>query len=128
MAHALVWFRRDLRLDDQPALQAALAAGLAPIPVYIHSPEEEAPWAPGAASRAWLDRSLRALDADLRARGSRLLLRRGDSLAELEKLFAETGAEALHWNRQYEPAAVARDTRIKQALLARGLTVESHSA
>lgn len=128
MSHALIWFRRDLRLDDNPALQAALRAGHVPVPVYIHAPEEEAPWAPGAASHAWLHKSLLALDADLRARGSRLVIRRGDSLAEIEKLIAETRAEALHWNRLYEPASIARDTRIKQGLKSRGLTVESHNA
>ena len=128
MSHALIWFRRDLRLDDNPALQAALRAGHVPVPVYIHAPEEEAPWAPGAASHAWLHRSLLALDADLRERGSRLIIRRGDSLAEIEKLIAETRAEALHWNRLYEPASIARDTRIKQGLKSRGLTVESHNA
>lgn len=128
MSHALVWFRRDLRLSDNPALQAALDAGHVPVPVYIHAPDEEAPWAPGAASRAWLRRSLQALDADLRARGSRLVIRRGDSLAEIEKLIAETKAVALHWNRLYEPASIARDTRIKQGLKSRGLVVESHNA
>ncbi|MDY0023181.1 cryptochrome/photolyase family protein [Arenimonas caeni] len=128
MSHALVWFRRDLRLSDNPALQAALDAGHVPVPVYIHAPDEEAPWAPGAASRAWLRRSLQALDADLRARGSRLVIRRGDSLSEIEKLIAETRAEALHWNRLYEPASIARDTRIKQGLKSRGLVVESHNA
>jgi deoxyribodipyrimidine photo-lyase len=128
MSHALIWFRRDLRLDDNPALQAALRAGHVPVPVYIHAPDEEAPWAPGAASRAWLHKSLLALDADLRARGSRLVIRRGESLAEIEKLIAETRAEALHWNRLYEPASIARDTRIKQGLKSRGLTVESHNS
>ena len=62
MPNALVWFRDDLRLDDQPALQAALAQGHAPIPVYVHAPEEEGDWTPGAASDAWRRRSLRALD------------------------------------------------------------------
>ena len=127
MAHALVWFRRDLRLADNPALQAALDAGLVPVPVYIHAPDEEAPWVPGAASRAWLRKSLQALDADLKARGSRLIIRRGESLAEIEKLIGETKAEALHWNRLYEPACIARDTRIKQGLKSRGLHVESHN-
>jgi len=128
MSNALVWFRRDLRLADNPALQAALDAGHVPVPVYIHAPEEDAPWAPGAASRAWLHRSLQALDADLRARGSRLVVRKGDSLAELEKLISETRASALHWNRLYEPASIARDTGIKQGLKSRGITVESHNA
>ena len=73
-------FRRDLRLADNPALQAALAAGYAPIPVYVHAPHEDAPWLPGAATQAWLHLSLLALDADLQARGSRLVIREGDSL------------------------------------------------
>ena len=50
MGCALVWFRNDLRLDDNPALRAALDAGLTPIPVYIHAPDEHGDWAPGAAS------------------------------------------------------------------------------
>jgi deoxyribodipyrimidine photo-lyase len=125
MANALVWFRRDLRLADNPALQAALASAYAPIPVYVHAPDEDAPWAPGAASRAWLDRSLRALARELDARGSRLLVRWGPGLAALEALVAETGAEAVFWNRLYEPAAIARDRAVKQALAARGVLVRS---
>jgi deoxyribodipyrimidine photo-lyase len=53
MANAIVWFRNDLRLADNPAFQAALDAGLTPIPVYIHAPEEEGSWTPGAAAEAW---------------------------------------------------------------------------
>ena len=48
MSIAIVWFRRDLRLTDHPALQAALSAGHQVVPVYIHSPDEEKPWQPGA--------------------------------------------------------------------------------
>ena len=48
---ALVWFRRDLRLDDNPALQAALRAHERLLPVYIHAPDEAAPWQPGAPGR-----------------------------------------------------------------------------
>lgn len=128
MARAIVWFRRDLRLADNPALLAALDAGLAPIPVYIHAPDEEAPWQPGAASCTWLAKSLRALDADLRARGSRLLVLRGPSLATLEQVVGASGADAVHWNRLYEPASLARDREVKQALRARGLDAHSHNA
>lgn len=128
MATALLWLRRDLRLDDNPALQAALDAGLVPVPVYIHAPQEESHWAPGAASRAWLRRSLLALRHALRARGSDLLIRRGDSRAELERLAGETGAEAVFWSRRYEPACIARDTRIKTALRNAGLRAESVNA
>ena len=79
MPTALVWFRHDLRLDDNPALRAALEQGFTPVPVYLHAPDEEGEWTPGAASNAWLHRSLAALDADLQRRGSRLLRRRAAS-------------------------------------------------
>jgi deoxyribodipyrimidine photo-lyase len=61
MSAAIVWFRRDLRLTDNPALAAALATGLPVVCAYLHAPEEEAPWSPGAASRWWLHRSLARL-------------------------------------------------------------------
>lgn len=125
MSRALVWFRRDLRLDDHPALAAALEAGFAPIPVFIHAPEEEAPWAPGAATRVWLDRSLRALQAQLRALGSDLIVRSGSSERVLLELAKESGAEAVFWHRLYEPACIARDSAIKTTLKAQGLRAES---
>ncbi len=88
MSTTLVWFRLDLRLDDHPALAAAVARGEPIIPVFIWAPEEEGPWQPGAASRWWLHQSLSALDADLRRLGSRLIVREGPTLTELEKLRA----------------------------------------
>jgi deoxyribodipyrimidine photo-lyase len=128
MRRALVWFRRDLRLADNPALHAALDAGFAPIPVYVHAPEEEAPWAPGAASRAWLHRSLSALDASLQALGSGLVVRGGASLPTLVALAAETGADAVFFNRLYEPVVLARDKAVEQGLRAAGLHVASANA
>ena len=121
---ALVWLRRDLRLDDNPALAAA-AARAAIIPVFVWSPHEEAPWAPGAASRVWLHHSLAALRDALRARGLELLITRGDAQQVLVDLAARTGACAVYWNRLYEPALSARDASIEGALRARGLEVLS---
>ena len=125
MTHALVWFRRDLRLNDNPALQAALAAGHVPVPVYIHAPGEEGDWAPGAASRAWLRRSLLALDDALRQRGSRLRVLRGPSAQRLHELVAASGAVAVYWNRDYTPAAQARDAGIKRSLREAGVEARS---
>jgi len=122
---SIVWFRLDLRLDDNPALDAAVARGGAVIPVFIWSPDEEAPWEPGGASRVWLHDSLGALAQRLRAAGSRLILRQGDALETLRALAVATGAGAVYWNRRYEPAVVARDTGIKAALKEDGLAVES---
>ncbi|MFN4162581.1 MAG: cryptochrome/photolyase family protein, partial [Stenotrophomonas sp.] len=116
-----------LRLQDNPALQAALDAGHVPVPVYIHAPHEEGDWAPGGASNAWLHRSLAALDADLRGRGSSLVLCRGDSQAELERLIAASGAVAVYWNRKYEPATQPRDARIKRDLREQGIEAQSHN-
>lgn len=127
LAQAIVWFRNDLRLDDNPALRAALEGGFAPVCVYIHAPEEEGDWAPGAASNAWRHRSLAALDAELRRRGSRLRLFHGPTLATLQSLVQTCEAEAVFWNRRYDPRIVARDTGIKKRLRASGLRADSHN-
>ncbi|WP_028009026.1 cryptochrome/photolyase family protein [Solimonas flava] len=125
---ALVWFRRDLRLADHPALQTALARHERVVPVYIADLGAERDWAPGAASRWWLHHSLSRLGGDLAERGAPLLIRRGDSLQALRALLAETGAEAVYWNRLYEPAIVARDRAIKAALREQGIAAHSHRA
>ncbi|WP_018880471.1 deoxyribodipyrimidine photo-lyase [Thioalkalivibrio sp. ALE30] len=124
----LVWLRRDLRLADQPALHAASERGGPVIPVFIHAPEDEAPWQPGAASRWWLHHSLQALDQDLSKNGSRLILRAGPALDTLRTLVRETGATAVYWNRLYDPARVLRDPEIKAGLRADGLEVHSFNA
>jgi deoxyribodipyrimidine photo-lyase len=126
MNAVIVWFRRDLRLSDQPALQAAAAQATQVIPVYIHSPDELAPWAPGAASRWWLHHSLTALDAGLRARRSQLIVRRGPSLEALVQLAAETGASTVFWNCLYEPHAQPQDSAIVAALQRHGLSCSVH--
>lgn len=113
----IVWFRRDLRLADNPALKAAADSGRPVIPLYIldETPDVRGP---GGASRWWLAKSLRALSASLEALGSRLILRRGVAADILEQLVAETGAAAVHWNRLYDPGLVERDMELKKALRA----------
>lgn len=128
MTAAIVWFRRDLRLSDQPALRRALEAHERVLPVYIHAPDEEGPWAPGGASRWWLHHSLAALDQALRKAGAPLLIRHGDSLQQLRELARAVDAKAVYWNRLYEPALVRRDQTIKQALRGDGLAAESCNA
>jgi deoxyribodipyrimidine photo-lyase len=125
---SIVWFRLDLRLADNPALSAAVERGGPVVPVFIWAPEEEGAWPPGAASRWWLHHSLVSLDAALRKKGSRLILRRGPSLQALRGLARETGAAAVFWNRRYEPALRARDAAVAQALIADGVRVESFNS
>lgn len=128
MTCAVVWFRRDLRLADNPALTAALSHSERVIPLYIHAPDEESPWAPGSASRLWLHHSLEALDARLRDYGSRLILRQGPARTVIEHLFSETRVESVWWNRLYEPAIVKRDSNLKQWLRTQGLKAHSFNA
>jgi deoxyribodipyrimidine photo-lyase len=125
MSTAILWFRRDLRLADNAALHEACARHAGVLPLYIHAPQEEGEWPPGAASRWWLHHSLHALDADLRQRKSALHICQGDSLQILLETAKRSGADTVYWNRLYEPAAVARDTHIKAALREHGITVHS---
>jgi deoxyribodipyrimidine photo-lyase len=128
MTTALVWFRRDLRLADNPALAAACAAHERILPLYIHAPHEDADWAPGGASQWWLHHSLKALQARLGEQRMPLHIVRGDSLSVLQQVLAQTGAKAVYWNRLYEPAAVARDSGIKSVLRGQGIGVQSFNA
>lgn len=126
MTVSIVWFRRDLRLEDNDVLAHALVMTHRVIPVYIHAPGENGPWAMGAAARWWLHHSLAALDAALRERGSRLVIRRtATSLAGLRALVKETGAELVCWHRLYEPADVAREDAIEAAMVRAGVTVQT---
>jgi deoxyribodipyrimidine photo-lyase len=125
---ALVWFRRDLRISDNPALAQALAEHECVIPVYLHSPGEDDPWTPGPAQQVWLHHSLLALDSSLRKRGSRLIIRHGKSLAQLRLLAAETGAVAVYWNRLYEPQLIDRDQQLLKALETDGLAVQTFNS
>jgi deoxyribodipyrimidine photo-lyase len=120
---AVVWFRLDLRLADNPALAAAAAIQRQVVPVFIWAPEEEGGWPPGAASRWWLHQSLKSLEAELRRLGMRLVFRSGPSLDALRSVIHETGATDLFWNRRHEPAFLRRDDRIRQTLTSEGIHV-----
>lgn len=98
----IVWLRQDLRLADQAAFVAAASAGPV-IPVYVLDDETPRHRRMGAASRWWLHHSLASLDANLRAKGSCLILRRGRCEAVLADLARETGATTAHAIHHYEP-------------------------
>lgn len=124
-APLIVWFRNDLRLDDNPALDAAARSGAPIVALYALDDESAGEWRMGAASRWWLHHSLAALGDALSGLGVPLTLRRGRAEFVLEGLIEETGAEGVYWNRLYEPWAMRRDSEIKASLRARGLRAES---
>ncbi len=125
MTLAIVWFRRDLRLHDNHALRHALARAQHVVPVYVHAPEEERPWPPGAASRWWLHHSLESFQAELQRLGSRLVLTKGPAAAALRRVAHAAGARLIVWNRLYEPHIQARDRQVEQALQEAGYETAS---
>ncbi|MEM7295240.1 MAG: deoxyribodipyrimidine photo-lyase [Pseudomonadota bacterium] len=124
VAPVIVWFRRDLRLSDHPALSAAVETGAPILPVFIRDSFVERL---GAAPKWRVGAGLEAFAKALADRGSRLILRSGDAQSVLEALIAETGARMVYWARAYEPELQERDAAIKRALTARGIKAKSFS-
>jgi len=124
---SIVWFRRDLRLSDNPALYHAASAGKV-IPVFIHEPKAEAPWAAGSASRWWLHHSLTSLSRDIRDRGNSLIIRQGDTLETLIELCQQTGADKVYWNHHYEPQAINLESKLKTVLAKHGIQAQSFNS
>jgi len=114
MTPALIWFRQDLRLADNPALHAARDRPV--LACYILDDEAAGPWAHGAAQRWWLHQSLAALAEALAALGSRLHLAVGRAEALVPALAEAIGAEEVHAGRLYEPWARKRDEAVSHAL------------
>ena len=110
----LVWFRRDLRLTDNPAWSWAVETGRPVVPVFVLD-EEEGEQPIGGASRWWLHGSLDALARTLRGQSSRLVLRRGNAGQTIAGLARETGASTVVWNRLYEPAIERRDREFEES-------------
>ncbi len=124
-APTVVWFRQDLRLADNPALDAAIARGAPLVAVYVLDDDTPGDWKAGGASRWWLHHSLASLAKNLDDLGQRLVLRRGAADEIIKALVEEVGAGAVFWNRCYEPSAIARDTKLKSGLGERDVEVAS---
>lgn len=122
MPTTVVWLRNSLRLADHAALTHAAERG-AVVPVFVWAPEEEGDWTPGGAHRWWLDGSLRALDASLRDKGSRLVVRQGESLAELLAVCETAGADRVVWQTRHAPTFRQRDADVRAGLEAAGVEV-----
>nr|WP_233347774.1 deoxyribodipyrimidine photo-lyase [Hyphomonas sp. L-53-1-40] len=127
-APAIIWFREDLRLTDNPALHAAVSSGRPLVLLYILDEQTKGLRPLGGASKWWLDKSLRALAADIKQAGAQLTLRSGQSADMLDTVIEETGAAAIFWNRRYDQPERDLDAAIKEDLTQRGLDVSSYNA
>jgi deoxyribodipyrimidine photo-lyase len=114
MSAAIVWFRRDLRLADNPAWAAATAGHDRVVALYVLDDRllERA----GPFRRRQLLANLGALDAQLADRGGRLLVRRGDPAAVVAAAARRLDAPAVYANADVTPFATARDTAVEAAL------------
>lgn len=131
----LLWFRRDLRLCDNPAIAGALEVGAPVIPVFIWAPdEEEGPGttvAMGGACKFWLHQALSCLRSSLERIGSSIVFLRaegpsGSSLKTLKRLIQETGARTVAANALYEPWLKSRDDTVLSALHKEGVDVRMY--
>lgn len=113
--HSIVLFRNDLRVIDHLALCHAQALGSVTC-AFVYEAEHY-----GSAANWWLHHSLTALQSKVGG----LTILAGNPLEVVPKLVAETGAEAVFWNRRYEPDGIAQDTALKAKLKAHGTQVQS---
>jgi deoxyribodipyrimidine photo-lyase len=121
---AVMWFRRDLRLADNPALLAACAAAGAAgvLPVFCLDPTL---WrAAGPSRRDHLVRSLRALDESLSGLGGRLVLLDGDPAGEVTRAARAVGAGSVHVAADHGPYGATRDRRVEEALAEHGIALQ----
>ncbi|CAI0457935.1 unnamed protein product [Linum tenue] len=126
-SRTVVWFRRDLRIEDNPALAAAARDG--PVfPVYIWCPEEEGQFYPGRVSRWWLKQSLTHLGNSIKSLGAELILIKTHSAVDaLRDCVNAVGATRLVFNHLYDPVSLVRDHSIKEKLGELGISVQSYN-
>lgn len=115
-APVIIWFRRDLRLQDNLALEAALKSGAAVIPLFIFDPNILNSRRISSVRLKFMLSALESLDDSLRAYGRRLLVRHGEALPTLQNLIEQSGATALYFNTDYTPFAIQRDAAVSEAL------------
>lgn len=116
MRARIMWFRRDLRLEDNHALAAALNEPGPVVAAFVLDGER-----PALAADAWQHLSLASLARDLDSRGGRLVLRTGDPAKALSRLAAECGASHVHCSRDWDPVGMAREADVRRRLAGEGV-------
>ena len=129
MKRCLVWFRRDLRLDDNSALAAAVDSGAEVLPLYLHGENQATQLSEGGASSWWLHHALEDLDAQMKLLGGELHMVKAKNLeVALMEVINNFDIECVFWNRRYQPAAIDLDKEIKSQLQKAGIEVKSFNA
>lgn len=119
---AIVWFRNDLRLTDNPALEAAIRSGYKIFPLYIWDEES---MKLGSANRWWLHHSLKELGKDLESVGGKLILKKGNSFEVLKAIVDTKNVSAIYWNRRYDLDGCHQDGLVKSFFKKLSVNVES---
>ncbi len=125
---SVVWFRKDLRLNDNPALARALTSGKKIIPIFVWDKEEGGDWKAGSASRLWLHHALNSLSESIGKLGGRLILAKGKPAQILPSIARETQAEEVLYGRVYDPGGLATQQAVEDALETAGIRSESFNA
>ncbi len=121
----LVWFRRDLRLHDNPALSAACKECEEIVPLFVFDEPLLRSHVFGSACVAFMLGCLDELRRSLAAQGVTLVWRMGESIETVLRTAQECTVDAVYWNRDYEPSAVARDRTVQQRLAQQGRLVRT---
>ncbi len=121
----ICWFRRDLRVHDNPALCHASSSGSPVIPLFVVDTELIAGIQSDGAVFDFQAECLRDLSQSIETLGGRLIIRRGRLSEALSRLARETKAEAVYFNRDYEPTALGRDRQATDLLQSLGIEVKA---
>ena len=122
---AIHWFRRDLRLSDNLALDAALREADEVICLFVLDPRLTTGGEVSTPRLAFMYSCLEKLAANLEKYGGQLIIRQGDPAQEVERLLRESETSALYFNRDYSPFARHRDQKIEQEFTTKGFTVKT---
>lgn len=125
MKTCIFWFRRDLRLEDNTALDAALRSGLPVLPVFIFDSNILSDLKKDDARVSFIYSTLSVINNRLRNLGSGFHIVRGNPSTEWKKLIRDFNPGAVYFNRDYEPYARERDTAVEKILTEAKVEVRS---
>ncbi len=117
----IVWLRRDLRLEDNTALNSALATGLPVLPVFIFDSNITDELPHDDARISFIHETLARINTRLNEYGSSVYIMKGDPLQKLEKITNTFDIHAVYINKDYEPYAIKRDNEAEKQLDRKGI-------